>query len=135
MRQLPSSRRQAMSSSFHPSVQQRAHAGDVLKECLISFSRDTPQGRIIADWCTSSKVEAASSVEVRSGQMACALASWGAGAGVAIVDDLTARAYRSDELDFRPIVGNPSLGIFALTHGASHLRCLASGGSNWLPLR
>ncbi|WP_047786861.1 LysR substrate-binding domain-containing protein [Variovorax paradoxus] len=122
-----------MSSSFRPSVQQRAHAGDVLKERLISFSRDTPQGRIIADWCTSSKVEAASSVEVRSGQMARALAA--CGAGVAIVDDLTARAYRSDELDFRPIVGNPSLGIFALTHGASHLRCLASGWSNWLPLR
>ncbi|WP_051255438.1 LysR family transcriptional regulator [Variovorax paradoxus] len=89
-------------------------AGDVLKERLISFSRDTPQGRIIADWCASSKVEAASTVEVRSGQMACALAA--CGAGVAIVDDLTARAYRSDELDFRPIVGSPLLGIFALTH-------------------
>lgn len=87
---------------------------DVLNERLISFSRDTPQGRIIADWCASSQVEAASSVEVRSGQMACALAA--CGAGIAIVDDLTARACRSDELDFRPIVGSPTLGIFALAH-------------------
>jgi DNA-binding transcriptional LysR family regulator len=87
---------------------------DVLNERLISFSRDTPQGRIIADWCASSRVEAASSVEVRSGQMACALAA--CGAGVAIVDDLTARACRTDDLHFRPIVGSPSLDIFALTH-------------------
>ena len=87
---------------------------DVLNERLVSFSRDTPQGRIIADWCAGSGIEAASSVEVRSGQMACALAA--CGAGVAIVDDLTARACRTDELDFRPIVGSPSLDIFALTH-------------------
>jgi len=86
---------------------------DVLNERLISFSRGTPQGRIIADWCAGSQAEAASSIDVRSGQMACALAA--CGAGVAIVDDLTARAHRSGELDFRPIV-NPSLGIFALTH-------------------
>ncbi|CAN7739200.1 LysR family transcriptional regulator [Variovorax paradoxus] len=87
---------------------------DVLNERLISFSRDTPQGRVIADWCASIKVEPASSVEVRSGQMACALAA--SGAGIAIVDDLTARACRSDELDFRPILGSPTLGIFALAH-------------------
>ncbi|MDM0025266.1 LysR family transcriptional regulator [Variovorax saccharolyticus] len=90
------------------------HPRDILKERLISFSRDTPQGRIIDDWCASSRAKAASSIEVRSGQMACALAA--CGAGVAIVDDLTAHASRSDELDFRPIVGSPSLGIYALTH-------------------
>jgi len=90
------------------------HPRDVLGDRLISFSRDTPQGRIIDDWCSSSKAKAISSVEVRSGQMACALAA--SGAGVAIVDDLTAHAFRSDELDFRPIAGSPSLGIYALTH-------------------
>ncbi|MEJ8852280.1 LysR family transcriptional regulator [Variovorax rhizosphaerae] len=90
------------------------HPRDVLNERLISFSRDTPQGRIIDEWCIASKVKTTSSIEVRSGQMACALA--GSGAGIAIVDDLTARAFRSDELDFRPIAGSPSLGIYALTH-------------------
>ena len=90
------------------------HPRDVLAERLIAFSRDTPQGRIIDDWCSSRKVTPASSVEVRSGQIACALAA--SGAGVAIVDDLTAHAFRSQELDFRPIVGGPTLGIFALTH-------------------
>ncbi|MEJ8856250.1 LysR substrate-binding domain-containing protein [Variovorax robiniae] len=90
------------------------HPRDVLNERLISFSRDTPQGRIIDEWCVASKVQAAFSVEVRAGQMACALAS--NGVGVAIVDDLTARAFRSDELDFRPIAGTQSLGIYALTH-------------------
>jgi len=89
---------------------------DVLSERLVAFSRDTPQGRIIADWCAGSGIEAASSVEVRSGQMACALVA--CGAGVAIVDDLTARACRTDGLDFRPVAGGPLLSIHALTHEA-----------------
>lgn len=87
---------------------------DVVRERLIAFNRDTPQGRIIADWCASNKVEATSTFEVRAGQMACALAA--AGAGIAIVDDLTARAYHTDQLDFRPFARSPSFGIFAVTH-------------------
>lgn len=87
---------------------------DVLNERLIAFSRDSPQGRIIADWCERNRVQAASSIEVRSGQMACALAS--CGTGVAVVDNLTAQACRSETLDFRPIARSPTLGIFALTH-------------------
>jgi DNA-binding transcriptional LysR family regulator len=86
---------------------------DVVHERLIWFNRETPQGRIIADWCASNKVEESSSFEVRAGQMACALAA--SGAGIAIVDDLTARACRTEELDFRPITGSPSFGIFAVT--------------------
>jgi len=87
---------------------------EVLKERLISFNRDTPQGRAIAGWCAGTQLEVTSSVEVRSGQMACALAA--SGAGIAIVDDLTARAFRTDELDFRPIMGSPTLDIHAVTH-------------------
>jgi hypothetical protein len=55
---------------------------EVLKERLISFDRDTPQGRIIADWCARSKMEPSSSLEVRSGQMASALAACGAGIAI-----------------------------------------------------
>lgn len=87
---------------------------DVVRERLIWFSGETPQGRIISDWCASNKVEATSSFEVRAGQMACALAA--AGAGIAIVDDLTARALRNEDLDFRPITASPSFGIFAVAH-------------------
>jgi DNA-binding transcriptional LysR family regulator len=90
------------------------HPKDVLNERLISFSRDTPQGQIIADWCERNQVQAESSIEVRSGQMACALVA--CGTGVAVVDNLTAWACRSPTLDFRPIVRSPTLKIFALTH-------------------
>lgn len=87
---------------------------DVVRERLIGFSRETPQGRIIADWCASHAVDENPSLQVRAGQMACALAA--SGAGIAIVDDLTARACRTDTLDFRPITASPSFGIFAVTH-------------------
>jgi DNA-binding transcriptional LysR family regulator len=44
--------------------------------------------------------------------VACALAA--CGAGVAIVDDLTARAWRSEKLGFRPINRGPSFEVFAV---------------------
>ena len=87
---------------------------DILKERLISFSADTPQGRIIADWCVRHRCEPNAQIEVRAGQTACAMAA--AGTGVAIVDDLTARGCMTDSLAFRPIAGAPSFDVFALTH-------------------
>jgi hypothetical protein len=46
----------------------------------------------------------------------CALAA--CGAGIAIVDDLTARAWRSDKLGFRPLSRGPSRDVFAV-HNAN----------------
>jgi DNA-binding transcriptional LysR family regulator len=66
-----------------------------------AFSPDTPQGRIIADWYVSNGCKPDAQIEVRAGQTACALAA--AGAGVAIVDDLTARGCMTDRLSHRPI--------------------------------
>jgi len=87
---------------------------DVLRERLIAFSPDTPQGRLVAEWCARHRLAPAATVEVRAGQTACALAA--AGAGVAIVDDLTARACRTDKLDFRPIARSPAFEILAVTN-------------------
>lgn len=89
---------------------------DVLREQLIAFSPDTPQGRLIAESAGSAGEERApAQIEVRSGQVACALAA--AGAGIGIVDDLTARAWRSDKLAFRPITRAPSYEVFAVRNG------------------
>lgn len=96
------------------SAKRSLHPRDVLKEQLISFNRDTPQGRAIASWAASTKLDVRSSVEVRSGQMACALAA--SGGGVAIVDELTAQAFGVDKLDFRAITGSPTQTIHAVTH-------------------
>lgn len=87
---------------------------DILKERLIAFSPDTPQGRAISQWCQEHAVEPMSSIEVRAGQTACALVA--CGAGVAIVDDLTARSYSGDKLGFRPLLKGPSFDLFAVTN-------------------
>lgn len=87
---------------------------DILKERLIAFSSDTPQGLAIRQWCQAHAVESVSSIEVRAGHTACALVV--CGAGVAIVDDLTARAYSGDKLGFRPLLKGPSFDLFAVTN-------------------
>ena len=91
-------------------------ARDVLAHPLIAFSPDTPQGRLIADWCREYGVEPRAQVEVRAGQAACALAA--AGAGVAIVDDLTARAWQGGKLAFRPLQKAPVYQAYAV-HNAN----------------
>jgi DNA-binding transcriptional LysR family regulator len=87
---------------------------DILQERLITFSPDTPQGRVIDDWCRAHGTQPDTRIEVRSGQVACALAA--AGAGIAIVDNLTARAWRSGKLGFRPLARGPSYTAYAVRH-------------------
>ncbi len=64
-------------------------------------------------------------IEVRSGQSACALAA--CGAGVAIVDDLTARAWHSDKLGCCAISCGPTFEVFAVRHGNFPNSVLAKG--------
>jgi DNA-binding transcriptional LysR family regulator len=85
---------------------------DVMAQRLIAFSPDTPQGRLIGDWWRENKLTPQTQIEVRSGQAACALAA--CGAGIAIVDDLTARAWHDGELHFVPLSRAPSHDVFAV---------------------
>jgi DNA-binding transcriptional LysR family regulator len=85
---------------------------EVLAEPLIAFSPDTPQGRLIADWCTENRLVPRSQIEVRSGQAACALAA--AGAGVAVVDNLTARAWQGGKLHCRQLARPTTFEAFAV---------------------
>jgi DNA-binding transcriptional LysR family regulator len=85
--------------------------GEIVKEArLIVFSPDTPQGRLVAEHYPRTFDTGPRHIEVRSGQVACALAE--AGAGVAVVDNLTARAWRKDRLAFRPIKRSPRPQVF-----------------------
>lgn len=91
---------------------------DLMAQPLIAFSADTPQGRFLAQWQASAE-EATSNVgatgpriEVRSGQLACALAA--NGAGVAVVDDLTARACAGERLQARPLRSAPTFEAHAV---------------------
>ncbi len=83
---------------------------EIVKERLIAFSPDTPQGRLVAEHYPRTLDTGPRRIEVRSGQVACALAE--AGAGVAVVDNLTARAWRKDQLSFRPIKRSPRTQVF-----------------------
>jgi len=86
-------------------------AKDVLHEPIISFSADTPQGRLIDTWRREHGLGGDARIEVRSGQLASSLAA--SGAGIAIVDNLTACAWQSDKLAFRPIQRAPTFKVYA----------------------
>lgn len=88
---------------------------EVMAERVIAFSPDTPQGRLMAEGWRAQGPAPMPRIEVRSGQVACALAA--CGAGIAVVDDLTARAWRSEKLRFRPLARGPSHDIFAVHNG------------------
>jgi DNA-binding transcriptional LysR family regulator len=90
---------------------------DLLKEQLIAFSADTPQGRLIDSWQREHKARLRSQIEVRSGQVACALVA--SGAGVAIVDDLTAAAWPDDRIEFRPLNRTPSFDVFVVRNAGT----------------
>jgi len=87
---------------------------DILKQKMITFSSDTPQGRIIQQWCNETGLQPQSQIEVRSGQAACALAA--CGAGVAVVDNFTAQSFQDPRLEFRPVISGPKFPIFAVTN-------------------
>lgn len=104
-------------------ARRRVSLRDVMQETLIAFSPDTPQGRLMADWWRRNRTTPQTRIEVRSGQVACALVA--SGAGVTIADDLTARAWNHDTLDFRPLVGQPSYDVFVVHRATMPLSALA----------
>lgn len=85
---------------------------DILNERLIAFSPDTPQGKALRQWSAEVNLPIDSKIEVRSGQVACALAA--SGSGVSVVDTLTAHAWRHPNLAFRPITKAPTFNAYEI---------------------
>ena len=110
-------------ASHRFSSRRRLSPDDILTERIIAFSPDTPQGQLMAEWGDMMKVVPDSRIEVRSGQTACALAA--CRAGVAIVDNLTARAWRRPNLAFRPINRGPTFKAYAVRNAGSAISQLA----------
>ena len=101
----------------HAFAQRRSvRMADLLREPLIAFSEDTPQGQLMRKAAAKAGQVPASRIEVRSGQAACALVA--SGAGVALVDDLTARAWQNERLGWRPIAVAQAQPVLAVRHGA-----------------
>lgn len=97
----------------------------LMNEKLIAFSTDTPQGMFIADGRRQYPAAPSSQIEVRSGQVACALVA--SGAGVAIVDNLTAGAWPDSRIDFRPLSRGPLFAAFAVRNAEAPSSQLAAG--------
>jgi len=87
---------------------------DVVGQPLVGFPPETPQGQFVGQWCRQHGVQPHEALQVRSSLNACALVLQGA--GVAVVDNLTASAYGRRDLMFLPIQDAPRVDILALSH-------------------
>lgn len=87
-------------------------ASDVVNHPLIAFHKDTLQGRAVEAWFTKRPMPRQVAVEVRSGHVACALVA--SGGGVAFVDNLTAKAFQSQGLVYRPVRGSQRFTVYAV---------------------
>lgn len=85
-----------------------------LRQRLIIYSPEAPQSRIIDASLEKFGIARQVAVEVRSGYAACAMTA--AGAGVAFVDDLSARAHRSENLALIKIPDAPQFSIYSVTN-------------------
>jgi DNA-binding transcriptional LysR family regulator len=98
----------------HPlRARERPDIVDMLRYRLVSFNVDTAQGAVIRAWCDERSIEPDISIEVRSGQLACALVQ--AGLGIAFVDDVTAHSFRSTGLAAYRVKESPAFPITAVT--------------------
>lgn len=101
--------------STHPLARQtRVRLTDVLRERLVLYGPDAPQSATINGWLDQHGIARHAAVEVRSGYAACALAA--AGAGIAFVDELSARAHRSEGLVFRALARAPRFPIHSVVN-------------------
>lgn len=99
----------------HPFASYRTvPARELLAQPLIGFAPDTPQGLLLAEWSGAQAERPEPRIEVRSGQTACALVA--SGAGVSVVDELTARAWQGGRIGYRPLSRAASFGVYAVRH-------------------
>lgn len=87
---------------------------EALRERLVAYSPEAPQSEALRRWLAEQRIEPDIAVEVRSGFAACSMAA--AGVGVAFVDDLSARAHRTDGLVFRRVPRAPQYPIFTVVN-------------------
>ncbi len=86
---------------------------EILRQRHVTFAPDTPQGAVIRTWLARHGIEPLVSVEVRAGQLACALVR--AGMGIGFVDDITATSYADHGLVTRPLDASPRFPITCAT--------------------
>jgi DNA-binding transcriptional LysR family regulator len=91
---------------------------------LVMFERGTLQRRLTDEWFMRGKAAPKKSIEVHSGQVACALVA--NGAGIAFVDNITAADSHPGILQSRRISETPSLKAYAAWNRNRSLSALGS---------
>lgn len=87
---------------------------EALRQRLVVYNPEAPQSRVIDAWLGQRGIDRRAAVEVRSGYAACSMAA--AGAGVAFVDDLSARAHRSEDVVFFPVPRAPRFPLYTIVN-------------------
>jgi len=82
-------------------------AADLLPHPLIAYERNSPFGQMVHGWFEAQGHTAKAVVEVGSPQNACALVQ--AGAGIALVDEFSARSWPGSRFVARPVNGMEGL--------------------------
>jgi len=95
----------------HALLTKKFDLATALRHRLVIYSPEAPQSRIIDAWLEKFDI---ARLEVRSGYAACAMAA--SGAGVAFVDNLSARAHRSENLALIKIPDAPQFAIYSVTN-------------------
>lgn len=98
----------------HALLAKKFDLATALRQRLIVYSPEAPQSRVIDAWLEKFGIARQVAVEVRSGYAACAMAA--SGAGVAFVDDLSARAHHSENLALIRIPDAPQFAIYSVTN-------------------
>lgn len=99
----------------HPLAQSpRLSLAKALRERLVVYSPEAPQTKALEGWLARHEVDRQVAVEVRSGYAACSMAA--AGAGIAFVDDLSARAHRPEGLAFRSIPNTARFPVYTVVN-------------------
>ena len=99
-------------SSFSPGEAQSISLASLKKEKVISLARSGPVGTLFSNETAASDLDFEEQLSVRTFYVASGLVK--AGAGVAIIDEFTARATLADGLDFRPLDPPISFGVYAI---------------------
>lgn len=101
--------------SAHPlAARAEFSLAEALGQRMIVYSREAPQTRLIDQWMEQQGGNRQACVQVRSGNAACAMAA--AGAGLAIVDDLSAHAFQQHGVVFVPVPGAPQFPIYSASN-------------------
>lgn len=86
----------------HPLVQKSIiDAHDLIEQPFISYSQDIPLGLSVRNFLAQKNVALRPKIEVQQAHVACALVQ--AGAGIALVDEITAKGLSWTHIIFRPI--------------------------------